>query len=251
MQLIQPCAQVRLLPSPDGCSSPLIQVCPVRYIARGVGQRFCLQCSDAAGIAPNTSSAGLVGYPSEGYGQLCPRPHPHPHPPLQPEPRFQCQLQILQQEKGENGGVLRTPTPLDPEILGSGLPAAGDLLPSAALGQVLDSGSVCGGEGIMEDGVDKPLSRRSSLLVQVSSDMKVLEKSVIVDEERGCGAATSCIPVSISCGLEERGRNTQIDQMKEKEEGDSCERNASIHQMGIVIELDVGESDDKHSSRTG
>ncbi|PKX88578.1 uncharacterized protein P174DRAFT_380144 [Aspergillus novofumigatus IBT 16806] len=103
LQLIQPCPQVRVFAVP-GSPTPLIQVCPIRYIARGVGQRFCALCSRAAGFGGSTSTApvGLVGYPEQqGFGgsQL-------------ESPSQQSQQQV---------------TPLDPCLVGGGI-AIGDLL---------------------------------------------------------------------------------------------------------------------------
>ncbi|PTU21476.1 hypothetical protein P175DRAFT_0530983 [Aspergillus ochraceoroseus IBT 24754] len=60
LQLIQPCSNVRIYPAPSPTQNPhpLIRVCTNRYIARGVGQRFCAQCSAAP--ASTTSWFGVA-----------------------------------------------------------------------------------------------------------------------------------------------------------------------------------------------
>ncbi|KAF7125839.1 hypothetical protein CNMCM5793_002132 [Aspergillus hiratsukae] len=69
LQLIQPCPQVRLFAVP-GDPTPLIQVCPIRYIARGIGQRFCALCSGSRAAGGTSHAVGLVGYPEQGFRAL-------------------------------------------------------------------------------------------------------------------------------------------------------------------------------------
>ncbi|GIK01750.1 hypothetical protein Aspvir_005788 [Aspergillus viridinutans] len=149
LQLIQPCPQVRVFAAP-GSPTPLIQVCPIRYIARGVGRRFCALCSRAAGFG-GSDTPGLVGYPEQqGFGG-----------PQLASPSQQSVQQAM---------------PLDPCLVGGGISIGDLLLPmgeesTGSLGTAGDAG------GRDEAGPSVPGSCSSDLSIQ----------SLLVQAESGGG----------------------------------------------------------------
>ncbi|KAH1548125.1 hypothetical protein LV164_004322 [Aspergillus fumigatus] len=158
LQLIQPCSQVRIFAVP-GSPTPLIQVCPIRYIARGVGQRFCALCSRTADFGGSTSTAavGLVGYPEQqGFGGS----------QLEPSSR-QSQQQAM---------------PIDPCLVGGGI-SIGDLL--------LPMGEESRGElGTAGDAERRDEAGQSA---QGSSSSELSIQSLVVQDEAGGGLVEDAV----------------------------------------------------------
>ncbi|RHZ49445.1 uncharacterized protein CDV56_103224 [Aspergillus thermomutatus] len=224
LQLIQPCPQVRVFAVP-GSPTPLIQVCPIRYIARGVGQRFCELCSRAAGFGPGTSDAvGLVGYPEQGFegSQL---------------PSHQSQQQV---------------TPLDPSLVRGGISIGDLLIPTGE--ESLGSSEIAGDAerraetGPSVQGSNSSPSSIQSLLVRVSSGGGLVADAhgaavpgcAQVDEVRTVQAAPAEEEGS-NGGNEGVGVDRKEDEAEghtKEVEGSDPEGRASVQGMQIVLDLD-------------
>ncbi|KAF7169334.1 hypothetical protein CNMCM5623_002108 [Aspergillus felis] len=226
LQLIQPCPQVRVFAVP-GTPTPLIQVCPIRYIARGVGQRFCALCSRAAGFrGPGT--VGLVGYPEEqGLGG--------------------SQLASPSQQSVQQA------TPLDPCLVGGGISIGDLLLPM-------------GEESTGSLGTAGDAERRDEASVQGSCSSELSIQSLLVQAESGGGLITdahgAAVPVAqvdevrtVQAGLvgEEEasnGGNGEVRADRKEDERDHAkevggsdpEVRASVQGMQIVLDLDEKSS---------
>ncbi|GIJ87933.1 hypothetical protein Asppvi_006846 [Aspergillus pseudoviridinutans] len=227
LQLIQPCPQVRVF-SVAGSPTPLIQVCPIRYIARGVGQRFCALCSRAAGIG-GPGTVGLVGYPEQqGFGG--------------------SQLASTSQQSVQQA------TPLDPCLVGGGISIRDLLLPM-------------GEESTGSLGTAGDAERRDEASVQGSCSSELSIQSLLVQAESGGGlvadghgaAVPECAQVDevrmVQAGpvVEEEasnGGNGEVRADRKEDERDHAndvggsdpEGRASVQGMQIVLDRDQKSS---------
>ncbi|EAW21242.1 uncharacterized protein NFIA_064060 [Aspergillus fischeri NRRL 181] len=230
LQLIQPCPQVRVFAVPRS-PTPLIQVCPIRYIARGVGQRFCALCSRTADFGGSTSTAavGLVGYPEQqGFGGS----------QLEPSSK-QSQQQA---------------TPIDPCLVGGGI-SIGDLL--------LPMGEESTGELGTAGDAERRDEEEPSVQGSCSSELSI--QSLLVQDEAGgglvedavSGAQVAEVPtVQAAPVVEEeeskKGNEEVRDNQKEDKRdhakevgGTDLERGAPVQGMQIVLDLDEKSSESR------
>ncbi|GFF41369.1 hypothetical protein IFM61606_04335 [Aspergillus udagawae] len=227
LQLIQPCPQVRVFAVP-GRPTPLIQVCPIRYIARGVGQRFCALCSRAAGFG-GPGTVGLVGYPEQqGFGG----------------PQLASSSQRSQQQV----------TPLDPCLVGGGVSIGDLLLPigeesMGSLGTAGDAGRRDEAGQRVQGSCSSELSIQS-LLVQAESG-----GGLIADAHGAAVPGTQVDEVwTVQAGLvvEEEasnGGNGEVRADRNEDERDHAkvggfdrEGRAAVQGMQIVLDLDEKSS---------
>ncbi|GFF34905.1 hypothetical protein IFM58399_04030 [Aspergillus lentulus] len=227
LQLIQPCPRVRVFAVP-GSSTPLIQACPIRYIARGVGQRFCALCSRAAAFGGRTTNAavGLVGYPEQqGFGgsQL-------------ETPSHQSQQQV---------------TPIDPCLVGGGIPIGNLLLPMGeeSTGELETAGEVGRRDeaGLSAQGSCSSELSIQSLLVQDESG-----KGLVADGEVGEVRTIQAAPVVYEEGSNGENEEVRVNRKEGKAEDHTREvgrpdpeGKATVQSMQIVLDPDEKTSESR------
>ncbi|RHZ51721.1 hypothetical protein CDV55_102720 [Aspergillus turcosus] len=227
LQLIQPCPQVRVLTVP-GNPTPLIQVCPIRYIARGVGQRFCALCSGSRAARGTSNTVGLVGYSEHRFGAS--------HVPSQQSQQHQQAM------------------PLDPCLVSGGI-SIGDLLLPMGEESTGSFGTETAGDAGKRDEAGPSLHNScaqvtsiQALLVQDSSGGGLVADAhgAQVDRVRTVQAA----PVEeerSSGGHEEMRVNRKEDGAEDQAKevgGSNPDGRASVQGMQIVLDL-VEESSER------